>query len=631
MLRLRLIHCAILIIFAVLSPRLVEACGGFFCSTQPMNQLSERILFVDRGDSVTTHVQIQYSGSAADFAWILPVPSVPKLGISHNEVFQQLQFATQPFFSLEWDKNGECGSVFPPFFRSFAEDAATTGAEVDIVAEQRVGPYDTVVLSSTDADAIVTWLVDNGYQLGDLGRDLLQPYVDGGFFFIALRLAPDRELGDLQPISLSYAADTPGIPIQLTAVATAPDLGVTAWILAEARAVPTNFLHVQINEALIDWFNGGFNYDDVVRAAVDAASEGQAFVTDYAGPSKIMSGRFPTDSYDTSALARLDDAARFLDTALRQGLPRDAQMQALLRRHMPMPQAARIDGVLEVVFGGDREAYEQAAAEGFLASLAERAFYNDLSAFRPWLTDWSFDAVALAQDLERVVVEPLRATQRLFSTHPYLTRLYTTLSAEEMTVDPMFDVNPDLPDVSNQRTALARWECEGFDPENIDFTELVLVVTLRDGRQIRSRPFADGPWPLAREADIPAASVVERLNTSGPPVLVQRLTAIADDTVPTTVPTQFGLHLTYPNPFNAATIIPFTVPAEAGASMVTVTIHDLLGQRVRTLLRSVRSPGRQQVVWDGRGEDGSNLASGVYLIRLEAGTSRFSQKILYVQ
>ena len=141
MLRLRLIHCAILIIFAVISPRLVEACGGFFCSTQPMNQLSERILFVDRGDSVTTHVQIQYSGSAADFAWILPVPSVPQLGVSHNEIFQQLQFATQPFFSLEWDKNGECGFVFPPFFRSFANLVQDEAIEVFILEKEKDFKY----------------------------------------------------------------------------------------------------------------------------------------------------------------------------------------------------------------------------------------------------------------------------------------------------------------------------------------------------------------------------------------------------------------------------------------------------------------------------------------------------------
>ncbi|MFP6593215.1 MAG: DUF2330 domain-containing protein [Candidatus Latescibacterota bacterium] len=59
----------------LLSTTTAEACGGFFCSFAPMNQDSERILFVDRDDSVTAHVQIAYTGEAADFAWTLPVPS----------------------------------------------------------------------------------------------------------------------------------------------------------------------------------------------------------------------------------------------------------------------------------------------------------------------------------------------------------------------------------------------------------------------------------------------------------------------------------------------------------------------------------------------------------------------------
>lgn len=73
------------------------------------------------------------------------------------------------------------------------------------------------------------------------GADLLRPYVDQGFSFVALRLAPNRDVDDLQPIALSYAAANPAIPIRLTAVATEPDLDVLVWILGPARAVPVNY------------------------------------------------------------------------------------------------------------------------------------------------------------------------------------------------------------------------------------------------------------------------------------------------------------------------------------------------------------------------------------------------------
>lgn len=216
----------------------INACGGFFCTTFPINQVSERILFVKGEGTVTTHVQIQYTGESHDFVWILPVPSQPKLEVSHNQVFQQLQFATQPSFFLDWQES----PCFFPIFRTFDGAMPTAVAEgaVEVVSEERTGPYDTADITSIDANAITEWLTNNDYQLDGLGADLLKPYVDGGFFFLALRLAPDRDLGDLQPIALTYEAEQPGIPIRLTAVATQPDMGVLVWVLGQNRAIPTN-------------------------------------------------------------------------------------------------------------------------------------------------------------------------------------------------------------------------------------------------------------------------------------------------------------------------------------------------------------------------------------------------------
>ncbi|MEC8933134.1 MAG: FlgD immunoglobulin-like domain containing protein, partial [Candidatus Latescibacterota bacterium] len=93
----------------------------------------------------------------------------------------------------------------------------------------------------------------------------------------------------------------------------------------------------------------------------------------------------------------------------------------------------------------------------------------------------------------------------------------------------------------------------------------------------------------------------------------------------------YGLHLAYPNPFNAATVIPFTIPDGVGSATVRLTIHDLLGQRVRTLVQGTHPPGRQQVLWDGLSDDGKGMATGVYLVRLEVGSTRRAQKILYVR
>ena len=423
-----------------------RACGGFFCTTVPMNQVAENILFIQGEGTVTTHVQLQYSGAAADFAWILPLPAVPELAVSHNQIFAQLQRATQPSFQLnfQWD----VGCEFPEVATA---ETLEGPYNVEIASEERVGPYDTAVISSEDAQAVVDWLVENGYQLGDLGVELLTPYVEEGFYFLALKLAPNRDVGDLQPIAATYAADAPGIPIRLTAVATEPDLGILTYILGEHRAVPTNYLHVQINQAAVDWFFGGFNYQSVVTQAANEAG-GQAFVTEYAGSSEVV-GNFFFATFDLDKLRQQDHPADFLAATRAQRFPNDAQMQTLIRRHIPIPPAVLTEGVLEVVFAGDREAYGQAREGGWLQNTAESSFYSNMRAYENYLADFAFDANAFADDLQRIVVEPLTQVQEVFAAKPYLTRLYTTLSADEMTLDPMFAYNPDLPAVGNVHAA----------------------------------------------------------------------------------------------------------------------------------------------------------------------------------
>ena len=156
----------------VISVPVARACGGFFCTTVPMNQVAENILFIQGEGTVTTHVQIQYSGTAADFAWVLPLPAVPELAVSHNQIFVELQRATQPSFQLNFQEDVSCG--FPPI--AFSTSAESGPRSVEVASEERVGPYDTAVISADDADAVVGWLVENGYQLGDLGVELLTPY-----------------------------------------------------------------------------------------------------------------------------------------------------------------------------------------------------------------------------------------------------------------------------------------------------------------------------------------------------------------------------------------------------------------------------------------------------------------------
>jgi len=73
---------------------------------------------------------------------------------------------------------------------------------------------------------------------------------------------------------------------------------------------------------------------------------------------------------------------------------------------------------------------------------------------------------------------------------------------------------------------------------------------------------------------------------------------------------QFALGQNYPNPFNPATTISFELPK---ASQVTLGVFDILGREVSVLVNERRDAGVHEVKFDG-----SNLASGVYIYRIQA-------------
>ena len=95
----------------------------------------------------------------------------------------------------------------------------------------------------------------------------------------------------------------------------------------------------------------------------------------------------------------------------------------------------------------------------------------------------------------------------------------------------------------------------------------------------------------------------------------------------TPLPQQFVLSQNQPNPFHAATMIPFTIPARANEAQVELKIYNVLGQLVRTLVEAKMPTGHHRVAWDGRDETGRAVTSGVYFYHLVAGETRKTMKM----
>ena len=81
----------------------------------------------------------------------------------------------------------------------------------------------------------------------------------------------------------------------------------------------------------------------------------------------------------------------------------------------------------------------------------------------------------------------------------------------------------------------------------------------------------------------------------------------------------------YPNPFNQYSTIRYILPWE---SKIKLTIHNIYGQHVRTLVNERQSSGLYDVKWDGRNEKGLLVASGIYIYRIKVNYSAIAKKLL---
>ena len=84
----------------------------------------------------------------------------------------------------------------------------------------------------------------------------------------------------------------------------------------------------------------------------------------------------------------------------------------------------------------------------------------------------------------------------------------------------------------------------------------------------------------------------------------------------------------YPNPFNPMTTITFFMPEKGPA---TVSVYDLAGNHVRTLVDELLPAGRNEIRWDGTGANGHPVATGVYFYRLKTTRGVVSKKMILLK
>jgi hypothetical protein len=95
------------------------------------------------------------------------------------------------------------------------------------------------------------------------------------------------------------------------------------------------------------------------------------------------------------------------------------------------------------------------------------------------------------------------------------------------------------------------------------------------------------------------------------------------DNLVLSIPQEFDLLQNYPNPFNSRTIIPFTVSKN---SFVSITVYDITGQKLETLVNKEFTPGQHTIEWDA-----NNRPNGVYLVQMSTGSFKRTIKLVLLR
>lgn len=279
-----------------------DACGGCAVPQGESTQVTgHRMLLSVSKTSTTLWDQIEYDGNPASFAWILPIKGQVEIGLSSDVLFAQLSSMTSttvvppplncpaPPSCWAWDSAEDGG------FGATGGGGASNGG-VDVIAQQVVGPYDTVQLSSTDPNALKNWLLSNGYNIPPNVSPVVDAYIKEGFDFLALKLIPSADVNSMRPVSITAQGAAASLPLRMVAVGTGAITPITLWILGEGRYEPTNFPWFTIGQQDIvwDWDNSQSNYADLKDTAFKTSNNG-SWLIQYARPTSEWAIRGPLE------------------------------------------------------------------------------------------------------------------------------------------------------------------------------------------------------------------------------------------------------------------------------------------------------------------------------------------------
>ncbi len=240
-----------------------RACGGCFHPPLPPMETGSvvtdhQMIFVASPQQTTLYDMIKYTGAPSSFAWVLPIRGTVTVGLSSDTVFAALDQLTAPVINPppypSCPVPANCVDCFAAGVSGSSGAGSSGGSSgVNVLSQATVGPYDTVQLQSTNPMALSTWLTNNGYSIPADIQPIIAAYVNEGFDFLALRLAPGQGIQAMRPVSVTSAGAGATLPLRMVAAGTGATVGITLWVVSGGRLQAQNFQNFTIAPAELVW------------------------------------------------------------------------------------------------------------------------------------------------------------------------------------------------------------------------------------------------------------------------------------------------------------------------------------------------------------------------------------------
>ncbi len=192
-----------------------EACAPAPPRAQTVHVSTEEALIVWDAEHGVEHFvrRALFDTTATTFGFIVPTPTIPKLGEVSATVFDTLATVTAPELIERTEHTFEPSCVCNVFMRSASKGAPVDEEAVRVLAMDTVAGYSAVVLEADEAGALSTWLADHGYDDPPALREWAEPYIAAKWKLTAFRLTADS-VGHVQTsvVRMSFATAQPFFP-----------------------------------------------------------------------------------------------------------------------------------------------------------------------------------------------------------------------------------------------------------------------------------------------------------------------------------------------------------------------------------------------------------------------------------